>query len=342
MIGGEHYLRGPSPVDDNLGDLLEGRLGRISFFATGRDALATLLASLPPAVVHLPDLMCASVHDACLAAEKTRTIYRIGTDLLHASGLDTDGTAPTIAFVMHYFGVRNLELMQEARATGAIVVSDVTHLLFDLAGLLEVARHSDYLVASLRKSGAFPDGGFVSSLSHPTPEPARGLREAFVAYRAAGLISRGFSAARNFADDENFHLLKRAEEQLDASTPSDFACSHLSRQLAHSISVPAAASAIRRNIAVLQASLPANCTLPRSPALITPYLPCFFASREIRDQVRRELADHRCFFPVHWPATGLPQPSLLSELSLSIPCDARYGEQAMRSIAEIITSCLPQ
>lgn len=340
MIGGEHYLIAPAPVEDSLGQQLERNLGRITFFATGRDALASLLVSLHPTVVHLPNLICASVHDACRAAGKTPETYCIGPDFLHESGLETTAQASSIVFVMHYFGVRNDSLMQQARATGDIIVSDVTHLLLDRAGIIEVARRSDYLIASMRKSGPFPDGGFVSSMSRDIPESTRGLRENFFALRAAGLLSRGFSAAQDFSDDENFHLLKRAEELLDASEPADFACSQLSQRLAYSISVPLQAAAIRRNIAVLGDELRGHCLAPVDLTVVSPYFPCIFESMEIRDRVRSELARHRCFLPVHWPTTGVSNPSPLSDLSLSIPSDARYGEQAMRLIAETIVSCL--
>ena len=340
MIGGEHYLIAPAPVDDNLGQQLELNLGQIAFFATGRDALASLLVSLHPTVLHLPNLICASVHDACRAAGKTPVTYSIGPDFLHESGLETTVREPSIVFVMHYFGVRNDSLMQQARANGDIIVSDVTHLLFDRAGIMEVARRSDYLIASLRKSGPFPDGGFVSSMTRDIPKSTRGLRENFFALRAAGLLSRGFSAAQDFSDDENFHLLKRAEELLDASDPAEFACSQLSRRLAYAVSVPLEAAAIRRNIEVLGVELREHCLAPADHTVISPYFPCIFESVDIRDRVRSELAKHRCFFPVHWPTAGVPDPSSLSDLSLSIPCDARYGEQAMRFIAETMVSCL--
>lgn len=338
MIGGEHFLVAPAPVENSLGDLLESNLGYISFFASGRDALATLLAALPQAAVSLPDLMCASVHDACRAARKTCTIYRIGTDFLHDEA-ETARTVPSIIFIMHYFGVRNEALMRQARNAGSIVISDVTHLLFDRVGLLEVGRQSDFLIASLRKSGPFPDGGFVSSMQHRPPAPSRGLRDDFLAMRAAGLWSRAFAAAQGFYDDENFHLLKRAEAALDASEPADFACSYLSRRLAHTVPVDASATAIRRNIDTLANGLRGHVTLTDAPSQISPYFPCLFDSHELRDHVRCALAARRFFCPVHWPSASLPVPSLLATRILSIPCDARYDEHAMDSIMNVIKSC---
>lgn len=342
MIGGEHFLRVPSQVENSLGEQLVRELGNIAFFATGRDALATLLASLPELTVHLPDLICSSIHDACRAAGKAREIYRIGTDFVNFSDLEVTRRVPTIVFVMHYFGVCNDSLIQHAKDAGLTVISDVTHLLFDINGLTKIARDSDFLIASLRKSGPFPDCGFVSSLKHRPVEPGRGMREEFFTLRAAGLLSRGFSALENFANDENFHLLKKAEGLLEASEPADYACSHLSRQLALTISVPASVTAIRRNVAILADGMRRHCIVPRVENLLTPYFPCIFDSSEQRDSVRSVLASNSYFFPIHWPTLGLPVPSLLSNLILSIPCDARYDERVMQSILEIIDSCLPQ
>jgi len=339
MIGGDYYLTTPGPVEDSLGKLLIGNLGNISFFASGRDALTTLLASLPQVSVSLPDLMCASVYDACRTAGKKCDVYRIGSDFLHEN-TTTLTTAHSIIFVMHYFGVRNETLIRQARNAGSTVISDVTHLLFDRVGLLEVARHSNFLLASLRKSGPFPDGGFVSSLHHRPPLPTRGLREKFLALRAAGLWSRGFSAEQDFSNDENYYLLKLAEEALDKSVPSDFSCSYLSYRQAGSVSVSASAAAMRRNIGVLAAGLRENSAVPNTMSLISPFFPCTFDSEELRDHVRRVLASHRFFFPVHWPGAGLPVASSLAKRSLSIPCDARYDEHAMNSILNVIESCL--
>ncbi len=339
MIGGEHHLSVPAEVKDSLGDLIECELGYSTYFATGRDALATLLTSLAPLHIHLPDLMCASIHDACRIAGKERLIYRIGADLLHEPLQGERWRIPSLVLVMHYFGIRDDLLMQRARAAGHLVISDVTHLLFDAQSLKEAACKSDYLFASLRKSGPLPDGGFVSSLTLPPPAPAQGLRVDFFARRTAGLMSRGFSALQSFSDDENFLLLKQAEHELDESEPGGYSCSYLSRQLIRTISVPDAAAAIRRNIAILRNGLRGICDVPEGEFL-SPYLPCFFASCESRDQVRAALAAQRFFFPVHWPATGLSVSSPLSERSLSIPCDARYGALELLAALEIIKSCL--
>jgi hypothetical protein len=104
----------------------------------------------------------------------------------------------------------------------------------------------------------------------------------------------------------------------------------------------APAAVIRRNVAVLGNALCENCAVPAQPTVIATYCPCFFESAEIFDRVLSGLANRPCFFPVNWPVVGVPNPSLLSDLNLSIPFDARCNVQAMPFIGEIIASCLPQ
>jgi len=340
MVGGEYFLTAPVPVEDSLGEMIEQSLGCISFFASGRDALATLLSELPQPEVSLPDLICVSVHDACRAARKTCNIYRVGLDFMHDTET-SDIKKTSIVFIMHYFGVRNDALMKQAQNQGSTIISDVTHLLFDRVGLLEVAHKSDFLIASLRKSGPFPDGGFISSLKHRTPQPKHGLRETFLVTRAAGLLSRGLSAERNFSDEENLYFLKRAEALLDETMPASFSCSYLSRRLSKTVAVDATASVIRKNIDVLAAGLQPFSQAQNIPTVISPYFPCIFDSVESRDNVRSCLASNRFFFPTHWPSAGLSVVSPLTTRSLSIPCDGRYDETVMRSVVSIIETCLP-
>lgn len=340
MIGGEHYFTPSARAEHSLGEILEGKIGEIAFFSTGRDALYSLLAILPHQNIYLPDLVCASIHQACVAAGKAVITYPIGEDLLDCGRLNLQKASPSCLLALHYFGVTNEPLLSRARQAGITVISDVTHMLFNPGGLEQIARDSDYLIASLRKSGAFPDGGFVSSRKEPLSQATLPMREDFFSLRAAGLLSRGFSAHNGFRDDENFHLLKKAEEVIDRSSPGPHQCSYLSRRLLFTVNVSAAALNINGNMQILASKLTSICTTPCHPGLASPFFFCLFRNREERDIVRTQLATHRYFCPVHWDTAKLPTPSPLSERCLSIPCDARYDKNAMLAIANVIKSCL--
>lgn len=339
MIGGEHHLRPPGRVQSSLAAVLEHELGPLSLFATGRDALFALLHDVPQRTVHVPDLICHSVVQACEAAGKRVCHYAVPPDLLSAQPAITGGGDECV-LVMHYFGVVNEALALRARAAGAVVVSDATHLAFDAAALGVLARASDHVFGSLRKSGPFPDGAFLASRLGDPAAPARPMREEFVVLRAAALLSRGFSARSGYVDDENFGWLRRAEALLDASPPADHACSYLGRELLTTVECETAAQQMRANAQVLEAVLDTRCVLPCRGAAASPYFYVRFASREQRDAVRAGQASRRIFLPVHWDTRWSACPSPLSDLGLSIPCVARYGVEQMRSTAEAIVACL--
>lgn len=340
MIGGEHYLTPPARVENSLGEMLEKTTGEMVFFSTGRDALFSLLVSLPHRSIYLPDLVCASVHQACVAAGKVIVSYPLEPELLDSSQLDLQEAQSSCLLVMHYFGVANLPLLSRARQAGITVISDVTHMLFNPRQLAQIAQESDYLIASLRKSGAFPDGGFVSSCLEPLVQATLPIRERFFSLRAAGLLSRGFSAQKNFCDDENFHLLRTAESVIDQSNPGAHQCSYLTRRLLFTVDVDAAALKMNDNMQILAANLKSSCTTPCQPGFTSPYFCCFFRNRKERDFVRTQLAARKYLCPVHWDTSSLPTPSPLSKRCLSIPCDARYNSIDMNDVASIIESCI--
>jgi hypothetical protein len=339
MIGGEHFLRVPPAVEDSMAAMLSRRAGTPTLFASGRDALYSLLAALPCGAVYLPDLICRSVFDACRTAAKEVRFYETGPDL--SASMLPKALGPNAAVVvMHYFGRANHQLLETARQSGAMVLSDVTHMLFAPDSLESIAHASTYVFASLRKSGPFPDGGFIASRQQPAVEASGAVRDDFVAYRAAGQLSRGFSAARDFPDDENLRWTRAAEAILDASPPGDHRASFLSQELLGTIAMGDAIARIRSNMAVLSAMLRDACHCFSTADAPSPYFFCRFPSKEIRDKVRVELARHRFYFPVHWDTSWQEKAHLYSETGLSIPCDGRYGEQQMKAAAGVILSCL--
>lgn len=90
--------------------------------------------------------------------------------------------------VMHYFGVTNSSLIARTKSLGIAVISDVTHILLNRKQMKLLSKESDYLMASLRKSGTFPDGGFILNQSYPIPTSFTDIRIEFVSLRTAGLF----------------------------------------------------------------------------------------------------------------------------------------------------------
>ncbi len=340
MIGGEHFLSPPHPVEHSLGNMLESAGGGISYFATGRDALYVLLTNLPEKILYLPDLMCVSIYRACLQAGKEVRTYKMKPDLVQLESCDSELTSNSCLLVMHYFGMTNADLIHRAKSLGIKTISDVTHILFNQNQMSFIGAQSDYLVASLRKSGPFPDGGFLSSCHHFVPSPSSEIREEFFALRAAGLLSRGFSSKHAFNNDENFQMLRKAESLIDQSPAGDYACSYYTRGLLSTISVQENATHIIRNIRTLSTLLQGSCGAVTNQMSPSPYYACLFKDQNERDAVRSQLASEQYFCPIHWDTSEMPIPSHLSLRILSIPCDSRYRETDMEAVASVITSCV--
>lgn len=336
VIGGEYWL---VPATEHAGsqpDYLSQELGPAEYFATGRDALFALLQALPQHTVWLPDLVCLSLVTACRQAGKQVCSYAVDADLLPRDIPLTVDAAHAVIVVIHYFGVYNAALPAWAKLRGIPMISDITHLLFDAEALQTCSQASDYVFASLRKSGPWPDGGLLASRSQALPQADLPGRQDFVALRTAGLLSRGLSASQGFADNENLAWLREAESLLDRAPAGAHACSYLSRQLLAGWAPWQQLACMAENFHTLQQGLPAGCELLNAAARYPLHALCAFASGAERDRVRSRLAAAACFAPVHWPVAGLPVVNTLSSRILSLPCDARYGVQDMQRILSVI------
>ncbi len=158
--------------------------------------------------------------------------------------------------------------MRRAKSLGMTVISDVTHILFDRDQMSLIGEQSVYLVASLRKSAPFPDSGFLSSRHHPVPSPPSGIREEFFALRAAGLLPRGFSARSDFNDDENLHLLRKAEGLIDQSPAGDYQSSYYTSELLRTIGVDENAKQSTRNLTTLATLSQGSCSPVKTPTVL--------------------------------------------------------------------------
>ncbi|MFC3625575.1 hypothetical protein ACFOKJ_05355 [Vogesella amnigena] len=344
VIGGEYWLvpsveQAAELAAEQAGsqpDYLSQVLGPAEYFATGRDALFAVLQALPQPTVWLPDLVCLSLVTACRQAGKQVCSYAVGADLLPRDIPLTMDAANAVIVVIHYFGVYNPLLPAWAGQRGLTVLSDVTHLLFDAAALQACNQASDYVFASLRKSGPWPDGGLLASRRQALPQADLPGRLDFVALRAAGLLLRGLSASQGFADNENLAWLREAESLLDRAPAGAHACSYLSRQLLAGWAPQQQLAPMAVNFQTLRQGLPASCQLLNAAASYPLHALCAFASSAQRDQVRSRLAAAGCFAPIHWPVAGLPVVNTLASCILSLPCDARYRTEDMQRILSVI------
>ncbi len=338
MIGGEYYYQPINYVEQNLGIVLGSLGSKINLFSTGRDALYALLVELKEKKILLPDFICKSVYDAARAANKDIIFYTI--ESLEENDRIVDGLLDeeTCIYIMHYFGVFNKDILRY-KDKKVTIVSDVTHLLLNIETLKKVFIASDYCIASLRKIGPFPDGGFVLSADKKVPKPKKEIRYDFLSKRVAGLFARGFAAREGFINDENFILLKTAEEILKSSQPNGSACSNLTKLLMKTFNIGFHSVQAKKNISILYDSLKEFTPIYFSQNSVFSFYLCLFKDEIERDNVRNHLASNNIYCPIHWETSWLPKPNEFSQRCLSIPCDSRYDTNDMRKISREILSC---
>lgn len=340
MIGGEHYFQTPEPTLNSLEKELVMRFNKLSYFATGRDALFSLFSGLEIERIWLPNYLCHSVWSSVRQVGKPVRFYDVNNSLHGTHDWIVDIRPDDAVLVIHFFGIPDIGLLKKLREKNITLVSDVTHLLFNAEGLTEVVQGSDFSIASLRKSGAFPDGAFCGSNIHSVPVPDETARQSFWSLRAAAMLSRGYSARQDFSDDENFIMFRQAEEILDNAPAGRFGMSFISSGVISATDISSQRAVVAENAAVLAARLGQACELPAYGHGASQYFVCKFSDGKLRDAVRNTLGTKRIYCPIHWDTLFLAQPHTLSDELLSIPCDARYGVRDMSRIADELIAAL--
>ena len=344
MIGGEYFIE-LKPVEDSLLYSLASVCPEHAFFSSGRDAIYGLLNKLSSQRIWIPDLICKSVFTAIRQSGKEIHFYPINDQLLPESGWLSELQSGDIVFINHLFGIMPAALLDALAKTDALVISDLTHKLYNLTGWQTVASQSTFILSSLRKTMAVPDGAFVASRKHEIAEPQQPASDEFWAQRAAALLSRGGSANRGFMSDENFHLFKKAELWADANPAAARKISDCSRGLLSTMSEndwEAARKQTHHNQAILATHLSDRIACPQVRATgtlpeiaVSSFFPILLEPAQ-RDKLKAVLAEQRIYCPIHWDTTFLKTEHPLSQRILSIPCDRRYNDRDMTYIAKLV------
>jgi hypothetical protein len=341
VIGGEYFFDTNKAVSDNLSDSLIDSNVNLEYFGSGRDSFYTLLKHLGIEHIFLPDLICESMYKVVTSLGIDYTIYKIDENLkVDSSIFRVDGANSCVLFI-HHFGILDKDAIKAAGDTGLCIISDATHLLFNKELCSKVALLSDYVFGSLRKSGPFPDGGFIGSRKNQAPRAKASYRKEFVAYRVAGLYARGIAFNNDWVDDENFQMLKFAEDIIDSTVAGSFSCSSVTLNLIRTISLNQKSSHIKSNFKYLSDELAHFVDCLNVGGAPSPYFVILFENSVVRNKVRVNLSSKEVFCPIHWDTSFLNDPSILSSVILSIPVDDRYGLQDMKFIVETIKCAYP-
>lgn len=352
LIGGEHFLdprmlsRSTPAVGEAAGlhgfslrqasvhqtqsllDYIQKPLKFHEFFASGRDALYSLVASIYCERIWLPDFLCEAIYQPLTKLNKPISFYKIKKDFSADLNSLKKVSYKDLLIVIHYFGYFDERLLGYASDKYIQTIADLTHSLL-CPEVYAIAPHLyGHVFASLRKIGPFPDLAFVGSREDNLPKPMEMTRDRFWALRAGALLSRNLSSRNGFSNDENLAPFHMAETVLNGAENFGYKASSLSLDVLRNCDFEIFFRKAKENFRYLFDNLQKDGQLKKWPdnRFFSQYFPVFFPDREKRDNFRAVLREARILCPVHWETRFLKKEHPISKQILSIPCDYRYNK----------------
>lgn len=329
IIGGDYYffLNDYTYSEDNVLGYLNSFDKQMQLFSTGRDCFFSVFNSIEGKTLWLPDFLCKSIVQPLEHLNINYHFY--GIDGSFRASKNNDIRQGDYVLIINYFGFVDSDFYNFVLEKKCNIISDVTHLFFDYKQMGNVVNVSSFIVGSIRKFFAIPDGAFV--LSNERLSIRNDTRIDFVGDRAHGLFSRYYSSLNSFDNEENLLVLKQAEIKLDKSPDFGYSISYLSENILKSISPKSYVKRINDNFNFLNAHFGLKYNF------FSPYFPLVFFDNTTRNYYRQKLFLEKIFAPIHWDTSFLGnRKNVLSDLILSIPCDYRYDIDDMKRICELI------
>ncbi|MDE7246660.1 MAG: UDP-2,4-diacetamido-2,4,6-trideoxy-beta-L-altropyranose hydrolase [Lachnospiraceae bacterium] len=329
------------------------------YTASGREAIELALISLErekpdiPKCCLMPAYMCDSVFQPFLHRGWELVFYAVDRELETAGeeifrlALEND---PGLVFIHPYYGTdtcRGLRRQLTAiRRSGIMVMEDVTQAYY----LEEAGQNADFVVGSLRKWYAVPDGGFVTS-DLPLATDVLLAGEDYAKERLAPLVQKWEYLQAEGLTEEEKQSRKTAflaqNRSLESGLDNYEGVRGISRLSAHILSETdeeAARQARVENYRYLYEKISSMKRL--WPILLKEkeeaplYFPVYVKER---DELQDFLAKRGIYAPVLWPIGEQNRNELwgdekyIYEHMLALPIDQRYGTAQMERIAEVLT-----
>lgn len=328
MIGGELYFfnQNYEYIDDSLFKYLKDFGVNLNLFSTGRDALYSIFNNIKHKKIWIPNFLCESVLKPIIKNNLNYEFYNINDNLV--SSIKFNPKKDDYVLIINFFGFVDENLYNFCISNDLNIISDTTHLIFNKNLFKNIISKSRYIIGSLRKSFALPDGAYV--LSNEDLKIKAKTRENFVYLRTYGLFSRYYSSINNFDNDENFNIIKNAESILDETKDFGYKISYLSKNILKCINLNDYILKIKENFNFL------NKNLSKNYYFYSQYFPVFLKNNEQRNIIRSKLFENKIFAPIHWNTDFLGKfKNDISDKIISLPCDYRYDLKDMQKILNI-------
>lgn len=302
-------------LEDFRGEEYYSDLTRVNL---GRTALLWLLEARGYRKLLLPFYLCSSVTESCRKAGISLEFYRISRDL--SPILSRQLQEGEALYLVNYYGqLTDQKILEYQKAYGRIIV-DHTHSFYQrpLPGV-------DTLY-SCRKFFGVSDGAYLSTDAR-LPQKERDISMDHMAH----VLGR-------YETDAGSWYQAMLDNARSYETAPILTMSRLTENLMRAVDYPRVKAARERNYRTLKELLPCShpCqrTVPEAP-FAYPY----YHKDGIR--LRSFLAGRKIFVPTNWSNVlrDMPPDSLEYDLAanvLPLPCDQRYGQEDMESIAESI------
>lgn len=329
------------------------------FFDSGRSAIRYLLDLLKDKIesVMLPQYVCESVLIPFVEKQYQITYYPVDEKLqLLREDFEQllQANNPQLVLVQSYFGFDTLNkdrtFLKELSRKGIIVVEDITHSLLS-DGWQSCA---DYMIGSLRKWCAIPDGGILIKPSDgeeenvfQTLQQEENIEFLSVRLSAQEEKRKFMSGTEDGSSDKNvfISLFDKSESILNRQSRY-YTMSNYTRERIISVDWKQIAHKRKENYCVLRDALKSisgiEIVFPHiSDNTVPLYFPVF-VDRSKRDSARYFMRKNNILLPVIWPVPSFLSNSLMVEVKriydeiLAIPCDQRYTEQEMCFIVDNI------
>lgn len=343
-----------------------------AYTASAREAISLALISMEreyPSVTKkclMPGYMCDTVFIPFVKAGWELCFYHIDKNMkADREELETliRDEQPELLFIHDYYGMDTWEelrpLLLQYQQQGLLIMEDVTQAYY-----LNVCTEADYVIGSLRKWYAVPDGGFVTT-NHTISREVIVKDDSFAMERF-GMLSKKWNYLTEIQDSNGTddarreQLRNQKEEYLAHNRELEKRLDHyeqitgisaLSQRLLAEIEEENSKKRRNENYCILQEGLKNKKSLTpvmenyEEKALKNVYdaAPLYFpVYMKNREKMQEYLCRQDIYVPVLWPV-GKENANFLSNDEeyifshiAAIPMDQRYGKEEMEHILEVI------
>ncbi len=335
-IGGFFPLApGGEASSNNYLSLWDVDLKNSLFFHNLRSAFWYLLTSAKPRKIWLPAYICPAMNQAAVKSGTTTEFYPINENLSpDVSFLESRLESGEGVVAVDYFGRNPGEgFLQLVKETNDIIWIE------DRAQALNPSDHTwgDYILYSPRKLIGVPDGGILVSNSGELPSPANETLQTSRFVEAYRLRQQDLDEENN---DKWYSIFSQYETEM---VPGLLAMSDISMNILSSTDPNPHIRQRSENYEVLFETLEDIALFKKATDSFTPLGFPIKVSNCMA--IAAQLASRRIFVPRYWPE--LPSEvrefgfeHSLAESVLVLPCDHRYGDAEMLTIARSVKELL--